>query len=182
MLEGAAKLMATRPPPIVVLELRPTAMQAAGWADPGTVLQRMWEWGYTDISHSGPVCDRRWWRIALAGVKRKQPTWCKLPHAMFDSLVHQAQGSIPETVLFHHLKSVDMEEQIRLARLALIEHTLHQQEQSREAAAGAGEAVGEGMRGATEASFGTAAQRPQEGFDPPPDADGSIPASLVSFQ
>jgi hypothetical protein len=168
VLEGAAKLMATRPPPIVVLELRPTAMQAAGWADPGTVLQRMWEWGYTDISHSGPVCDRRWWRIALAGVKRTQPTWCKLPHAMFGSLVHQAQGSIPETVLFHHLKSVDMEEQIRLARLALIEHTLHQQEQSRGAAA--------------ETTVGTVALRPQQGFDPPPDADGSIGASIASFR
>ncbi|KAK3248296.1 hypothetical protein CYMTET_42231 [Cymbomonas tetramitiformis] len=138
LLEGAAKIMETRPPPIVVVELRPAAMIALGWEDPKTLLDRMWEWGYTDISHSGSVCDERWHNITTGHKLQrsrsgpslteletalKQPTWCRLHREGFRVLVERAvvHPTLPESVLFHHQQRPDMLEQERLARLAVLE-------------------------------------------------------------
>lgn len=35
------------------MELTPSLMEAVGWADAATLLQQLYDLGYTDISHSG---------------------------------------------------------------------------------------------------------------------------------
>eukprot|EP00241_Pyramimonas_parkeae_P000729 CAMPEP_0114247346 /NCGR_PEP_ID=MMETSP0058-20121206/12974_1 /TAXON_ID=36894 /ORGANISM="Pyramimonas parkeae, CCMP726" /LENGTH=1002 /DNA_ID=CAMNT_0001360647 /DNA_START=399 /DNA_END=3407 /DNA_ORIENTATION=+ len=139
VLEGATELMTRRPPPIVVIELKAPSMHAVG-SDPLEMLHRMWDWGYTHISHSGPFCDGRWRKIAAAhrfggyvhagtGAGRmeealKQPTWCKMSRPMFEQLLEQGHHTLPETVLFHHMDRPNMLEQERLARLVELEQTV----------------------------------------------------------
>ena len=139
LLEGATQLMTERPPPIVVLEWRPALMRARGWGEPVALLKRMWAWGYTDISHSGPVCDARWANVTSAHHRMserkkfaiasavetalKQPTWCKLvtPESTFAQLVDAAHPRLPESILFHHVTRPAMLEKERLARLLMLE-------------------------------------------------------------
>ncbi len=41
------------PPSVILMELTPSQMQAVGLADAATLLQQLYDLGYTDISHSG---------------------------------------------------------------------------------------------------------------------------------
>ena len=56
-------LMEARPPSVVMVELHPAKMAAGGGGTATKLLQRMADWGYTDVSHSGRVCDERWLNI-----------------------------------------------------------------------------------------------------------------------
>ena len=41
------------PPSVILMELTPSQMQAVGLADAATLLQQLYDLGYTVISHSG---------------------------------------------------------------------------------------------------------------------------------
>ena len=41
------------PPSVILMELTPSQMQAVGLADAATLLQQLYDLGYTDVSHSG---------------------------------------------------------------------------------------------------------------------------------
>ncbi|CAL8471301.1 g10843 [Coccomyxa elongata] len=114
VMEGLAGLMARRmaPPAVVLLELQPHAMARAGYEGGALrLLRTMHSWGYTDVSHSGHVCDERWHNItrsirlrgamALAAQEAlRQPTWCTLPPDKFAPLVERASRTYPENILF----------------------------------------------------------------------------------
>jgi hypothetical protein len=53
-------------------QLRPALMRSKGWAEPESLLRKMWAWGYTDISHSGPVCDLRWNNVTSLHHRRSE--------------------------------------------------------------------------------------------------------------
>eukprot|EP00218_Dolichomastix_sp_CCMP3274_P014156 CAMPEP_0170135690 /NCGR_PEP_ID=MMETSP0033_2-20121228/2605_1 /TAXON_ID=195969 /ORGANISM="Dolichomastix tenuilepis, Strain CCMP3274" /LENGTH=1019 /DNA_ID=CAMNT_0010371293 /DNA_START=85 /DNA_END=3144 /DNA_ORIENTATION=+ len=115
VVEGAKTLLEERPPPIVLIELRARAMRThARFASPQRLLHRMLELGYTDVSHSGPVCDERWHnltgplqRIGGMGFMDEtlmhQPTWCRALPTQTHLLVDAAHPSVPENVLFHYV-------------------------------------------------------------------------------
>ena len=48
-------LIATKPPGVILMELYPQAMNRLGDSDgdAAELVQRMYDWGYSDISHSG---------------------------------------------------------------------------------------------------------------------------------
>lgn len=48
---------------MVLVELHPSKMAAGGGGTAAGLLRRMAAWGYTDVSHSGRVCDERWLNI-----------------------------------------------------------------------------------------------------------------------
>ncbi len=48
---------------MVLVELHPGKMAAGGGGTAAGLLRRMAAWGYTDVSHSGRVCDERWLNI-----------------------------------------------------------------------------------------------------------------------
>lgn len=62
--------------------------------------RRLYKLGYTDVSHSGYVCDERWYAVTY-GVRRrggvtpedlaalKQPTWCRLLPEHFGLLLER---------------------------------------------------------------------------------------------
>ena len=111
VLEGLAGLFATAPPPVVLLELHAARVEGLGFPGgaPG-LLRRLHAAGYTDVSHSGRVCDERWANITrgirlrgsmspAAQAALRQPTWCKLPPDKFSALVSHADAGVPENVL-----------------------------------------------------------------------------------
>ena len=46
-------VIASSPPSVILMELNPSQMEAVGLADAATLLQQLYDMGYTDISHSG---------------------------------------------------------------------------------------------------------------------------------
>ena len=49
----AQDVITQSPPSVILMELTPSQMQAVGLADAATLLQQLYDLGYTDISHSG---------------------------------------------------------------------------------------------------------------------------------
>eukprot|EP00951_Prasinocladus_malaysianus_P047047 scaffold648667_cov45-Prasinocladus_malaysianus.AAC.1 len=80
------------PPAAVLLEFHPAAVALTGYPkSAASILASLYAWGYTEISHSGTVCDERWHNITSSIRNRgsylwstdaqealKQPTWCRL--------------------------------------------------------------------------------------------------------
>ena len=111
VLEGLTALFAAAPPPVVLLELHATRVEGLGFPGGAVgLLRRLHEAGYTDVSHSGRVCDERWANITrgirlrgsmslAAQAALRQPTWCKLPPDKFPALVSRANAAVPENVL-----------------------------------------------------------------------------------
>ncbi|GAB4818501.1 hypothetical protein N2152v2_005547 [Parachlorella kessleri] len=103
-------------PPVIALEWNPAAMRLVGFNDPLEMVQRLYDLGWTDISHSGYVCDERWYSVTY-GVRRrggmkpedlsalKQPTWCRLLPEQFGLLLERASSTYPETLLFINKKA-----------------------------------------------------------------------------
>lgn len=52
-----------RPPGVVLVELHSRLMAEHGGGTVEGLLRRMHSLGYTDISHSGSICDERWLNI-----------------------------------------------------------------------------------------------------------------------
>lgn len=111
VLEGLAGLFAAAPLPVVLLELHAARVEGTGFPGgaPG-LLRRLHAAGYTDVSHSGRVCDERWANITrgirlrgsmspAAQAALRQPTWCKLPPDKFSALVSRSDAGVPENVL-----------------------------------------------------------------------------------
>jgi hypothetical protein len=113
VLEGFLPLLRAAPPPLVAVEWAPAAMAAAGYADPPAMLRLLASLGYSEASHSGLLCDERWY-AATYGVRRRggpppearaalaQPTWCRLEEADWPLLLARASREYPETLLFVH--------------------------------------------------------------------------------
>lgn len=112
MLKGAERLMSEAPPPIVIIEFNAWAVERSGFGAM-RLLEQMYAWGYTDMSHSGHVCDERWSNItrgipripvgtAPLSVALRQPTWCRLHREHFGLLLQNAHVMRPDNVLFHH--------------------------------------------------------------------------------
>jgi hypothetical protein len=111
VLEGFMPILQRDRPPVIAVEWSPLAMRAAGWTDPLRLLRMLDALGYDDVSHSGYVCDQRWYAITY-GVRRrggatpdelaafKQPTWCRLLPEDRQLLVERASSASPETLLF----------------------------------------------------------------------------------
>lgn len=113
VLEGARRLLTTAPPPVVLVELFPRL-------NPGPTDERiathaaldwLWSLGYTDVAHSGEICEERWRNVTRHADTRgggggadhalKQPTWCHASRADLPALAYGA-GTEPESVLLHH--------------------------------------------------------------------------------
>ncbi|PSC76567.1 glycosyltransferase family 32 [Micractinium conductrix] len=118
VLKGFAPLLKSPArPPVLAVEWDPAAMKAAGWKRPLQLLEWLHSLGYRDISHSGLVCDQRWYSITY-GIRRRggitpedlaalqQPTWCRLQPQHFSLLADRGAGGSgganPETLLLVH--------------------------------------------------------------------------------
>ena len=118
VLEGARRLLTTAPPPVVLIELSPRL-------NPGPTDERLathaaldwlWSLGYTDVAHSGEICEERWRNVTRHAETRggnggadhalKQPTWCHASRADLPALAYGA-GTEPESVLLHHESAAD---------------------------------------------------------------------------
>jgi len=119
VLEGARRLLTTAPPPVVLIELSPRL-------NPGPTDERLathaaldwlWSLGYTDVAHSGEICEERWRNVTRHADTRgggvggadhalKQPTWCHASRADLPALAYGA-GTEPESVLLHHESAAD---------------------------------------------------------------------------
>ena len=119
VLEGARRLLTTAPPPVVLIELSPRL-------NPGPMDERLathaaldwlWSLGYTDVAHSGEICEERWRNVTRHADTRgggvggadhalKQPTWCHASRADLPALAYGA-GTEPESVLLHHESAAD---------------------------------------------------------------------------
>lgn len=55
--------MEEAPPSVVVMDLHPSRMRRGGGGTARALLRRMAALGFSDISHSGPVCDSRWLKM-----------------------------------------------------------------------------------------------------------------------
>lgn len=116
VLDGLLPLIQRQRPPVIAVEWNPTAMLAAGHTAPLDVVHRLVALGYADVSHSGFMCDERWYAITY-GVRRrggmvpeeiaglKQPTWCRLLPGEYHVLLDKADGKYPETLLFINKES-----------------------------------------------------------------------------
>eukprot|EP00887_Chlorella_sp_A99_P001125 scaffold14.g1125.t1 len=111
VLEGFAPLIQAQLPPVIALEWSPTAMRATGYGQPLRLLQWLHGLGYIEASHSGYVCDERWYSITY-GVRRRggvspedlaslrQPTWCRLLPENWALLLERSGSTpYPETLL-----------------------------------------------------------------------------------
>lgn len=56
-------LMEVAPPSVVVMDLHASRMRRGGGGTALALLRRMTALGFSDISHSGPVCDSRWLKM-----------------------------------------------------------------------------------------------------------------------
>ncbi|KDD74906.1 hypothetical protein H632_c996p0, partial [Helicosporidium sp. ATCC 50920] len=84
--------------------------------EPLELLRWLHALGYTEASHSGYVCDERWFALTH-GIRRrggalpeqleafKQPTWCTLPPEAWELLLQRAPASAAETLLFVHRRA-----------------------------------------------------------------------------
>ncbi|KAL3159283.1 hypothetical protein ABBQ32_011245 [Trebouxia sp. C0010 RCD-2024] len=110
ILHGLQEVIMSSPPSVILMELAPSQMEAVGLADAATLLQQLYQLGYTEISHSGYVCDERWYNltrsIRLRGLgfagqdSLRQPTWCTLPPDKFHALsARTSQQQRPENIL-----------------------------------------------------------------------------------
>ena len=71
-------------------------------------LDWLWSLGYTDVAHSGEICEERWRNVTRHADTRgggggadhalKQPTWCHASRADLPALAYGA-GTEPESVL-----------------------------------------------------------------------------------
>ncbi|KAK9834954.1 hypothetical protein WJX84_011882 [Apatococcus fuscideae] len=112
IIKGMKDLIATKPPGVILMELYPQAMNRLGDSDgdAAELVQRMYDWGYSDISHSGEVCHERFTnltrslRLKGVGYKAKdavkQPTWCRLEPDMFCLVTQRVGPKVPENILF----------------------------------------------------------------------------------
>ncbi|KAK9806068.1 hypothetical protein WJX72_000034 [[Myrmecia] bisecta] len=111
VVEGLKGVIEHSPPSVVMVELHPQAMEATGHEGALKLLRQLYSWGYTDVSHSGYVCDERWHNITrgirlrgamgvAAQEALKQPTWCTLQPDKFESLVARTNPKYPENILF----------------------------------------------------------------------------------
>ena len=121
VLEGARRLLAERPPPIVLLELTPRRTRGASrdaLADARATLEWMFSLGYDDVAHSGAACDERWENMTNFVNNRgglgmetaetmKQPTWCHVSRADIPAIVERADEDKPESILFHHKREAE---------------------------------------------------------------------------
>ncbi len=116
VLDGFLPLIRRQLPPVIAIEWNPTSMKAVGYASPLDMLSLLSSLGYDDISHSGFICDERWYAVTY-GVRRRggqrpedqpglrQPTWCRLLPEDHNLLLEKANSKYPETLLFINRKS-----------------------------------------------------------------------------
>ena len=116
VLEGFLPLIRRQRPPVIAIEWNPMAMRAVGYRSPLDLLRVLTSLGYDDISHSGFICDERWYSVTY-GVRRRggarpedqpglrQPTWCRLLPEDYTLLLEKANSKYPETLLFINRKS-----------------------------------------------------------------------------
>lgn len=168
VLEGARRLLTRRPPPIVLLELTPREARTTLTApDPLDSTVKLLEWlfdlGYTDVAHSGHVCDERWRNITRYVNSRgglglelreamRQPTWCHSARSNLPVLVARAHPTLPESILLHHsagMKRLERERKERLAALVAAAASKGQGGVSREEGSGTGAADVPGQSTAT---------------------------------
>ena len=50
---GLQEVIMSSPPSVILMELAPSQMDTVGLADAATLLQQLYDLGYTEISHSG---------------------------------------------------------------------------------------------------------------------------------
>ena len=111
VLQGFLPSIVRHRPPVIAMEWNPVAMKAVGYSNPLDVVDTLGGLGYTDVSHSGFICDERWYALTY-GVRRRggvkpediagmrQPTWCRLLSDEYHLLLEKANSRYPETILF----------------------------------------------------------------------------------
>lgn len=116
VLEGFLPTIRQHRPPVISVEWNPTALQTVGYATPLNILRTLTNLGYTDVSHSGFICDERWYALTY-GIRRRggkrpedregmrQPTWCRLTLEDYAVLLEKANSKYPETLLFINKES-----------------------------------------------------------------------------
>ena len=105
VLDGASALFAAAPPPFVLVEFAAAKFHAVGHVRAMDFLQGMHDRGYSDISHAGPACARRWAKVVKSRKYKSipEPTWCALKPESFAKLLSGMRKSnkIPENIMFH---------------------------------------------------------------------------------
>lgn len=115
VLEGFVPLLQRHPPQVISIEWNALAMKSSGYEDPLKLIRILAELGYSEVSHSGFLCDERWFAITY-GIRQRegffadtdrgktytlrQPTWCRLLPEDYGILTNDIAVESPETVLF----------------------------------------------------------------------------------
>ena len=136
VLRGASRLLATRPPPIILLEMTPRGLRAPSVGadrqrDARETLEWLFSLGYADVAHSGEACEERWRNITRYVDSRGglglefatgtgKPTWCHSARSNLPVLVARASAHAPESVLLHHVSSAERLAREREERIAAI--------------------------------------------------------------
>ncbi|KAK9862507.1 hypothetical protein WJX84_003997, partial [Apatococcus fuscideae] len=113
IIEGMKDLIATKPPGVILMELYPSALDRLGDknGDAADLVRRMYDYGYSDISHSGEVCHERFVNLTRAVRLKggagfttnqaiKEPTWCALKPESIGIVTHRVGPKVPENFLF----------------------------------------------------------------------------------
>ena len=149
VLRGASRLLATRPPPIILLEMTPRGLRAPSVGadrqrDARETLEWLFSLGYADVAHSGEACEERWRNITRYVDSRGglgldlatgtgKPTWCHSARSNLPVLVARASADEPESVLLHHVSSADRLAREREERVAALSKAAAAQEAAEEA-------------------------------------------------
>ena len=108
VLDGASALFSEAAPPFVLVEFSPAKFHSVGHIRAVDFLKVMHDRGYTDISHAGPACGRRWAKVVRSRKHAEyksipEPTWCTLKPESFSKLLSgmKKSNNVPENIMFH---------------------------------------------------------------------------------
>ena len=122
MLDGGQALFGheTNYPSIVLIEVNYRASLEAGQPNPVETLFKLYNLGYTKISHAGPICKRRWkaqsrgiFPISLPfGQRANHSTWCSLNPEQFNLFLRDKHSSHRENVIFYKERDWSLDKQL----------------------------------------------------------------------
>ena len=106
---------------IVLVEMSLRSSREAGQPSPTAPLFKLYNLGYVNISHAGPVCKRRWKQHSRSvlnpfGSGAKGSTWCSLHPEEFETFLDERNWGSPsmgeESVLFYKPRDWSKDKQL----------------------------------------------------------------------
>ncbi|QDZ23394.1 glycosyltransferase [Chloropicon primus] len=113
----------TNYPSIVLVEMNYKASVDSGHNNPTETLFKLYNLGYTKISHAGPICKRRWksqtrsifslpFSWVSGGSLPTTTTWCSLGPEDFQTFLHDKHSLMGENVIFYKPRDWSVDKQL----------------------------------------------------------------------